>query len=289
MARLLAGKHQVLMPQEGSRCSPVGADVDGKFRPFGTNSVVQFLRVEGGSSVANGVRLVAHRGLHDEEGGHARENTVEAVRDALEVGATWVEVDVRVTQDGAAVLLHDATLDRLWGDSRAVSDVTLAEVQELSEGEHRIPLLGDILTALDGGGATLLIDMDSAEPAIGSVRVVQASTSNVATAWCGDIDAMRTIREIMPEAVVWMPWHSSTPPMASEIAFLSPSAINVKHTLVGQRFVDEVHTLGVDVAVWTVDETPRALHLASIGVDSITSNRFEAIAEATRAEANDRS
>ena len=61
---------------------------------------------------------VAHRGdpyVH-------RENTLASVRSALRKGADAVEVDVRLTRDGVPVLLHDATLKRLWGHPRAVAD-----------------------------------------------------------------------------------------------------------------------------------------------------------------------
>lgn len=60
------------------------------------------------------VTVVAHRGdpyVH-------RENTLPSVRSALHKGADVVEVDVRLTRDGVPVLLHDATLERLWGARR---------------------------------------------------------------------------------------------------------------------------------------------------------------------------
>jgi glycerophosphoryl diester phosphodiesterase len=55
-------------------------------------------------------RAIAHRG---EPVGH-RENTLAAVTAAVALGADLVEIDVQVTADGAVVLLHDDTLERLW-------------------------------------------------------------------------------------------------------------------------------------------------------------------------------
>ncbi|WP_030559609.1 glycerophosphodiester phosphodiesterase family protein, partial [Streptomyces exfoliatus] len=61
--------------------------------------------------MASTVTAVAHRG----DPYRARENTLRSVRSAVERGADAVEVDVRVTRDGVPVLLHDSTLERLWG------------------------------------------------------------------------------------------------------------------------------------------------------------------------------
>ena len=64
---------------------------------------------------------IAHRG----DPVRHRENTLAAFRAAVEAGAGMVELDVRRTADGAAVVVHDPTLERLWGLRRRVADVTL--------------------------------------------------------------------------------------------------------------------------------------------------------------------
>ncbi len=49
------------------------------------------------------MKIIGHRGAS----GLAPDNTIESIKKALEVGADGVEVDVRVTRDGVAVLSHD--------------------------------------------------------------------------------------------------------------------------------------------------------------------------------------
>lgn len=215
-------------------------------------------------------RLVAHRGLHDEPAG-ARENTLAAVRDAIEAGLAWIEIDVRVTADGAVVLLHDATLQRLWGDRRAVAEVPLEQVRELGGGEMRIPLLSEALELVAASEATLLIDIDEPEVALPAARMVEANGTRARTAWCGHPESVRRIREVVPDALVWTPWYSTEPPTATQLDGVS--LINAQHLLVGPAFVESVHAQGVEVAVWTVDDGDQAAHLAAIGVDSITTNQ----------------
>lgn len=232
-------------------------------------------------------RVVAHRGLHAEHRGGARENTLAAIRAAVSAGITWIEVDVRVTRDGAVVLLHDETLERLWLDPRPVRDATLAELAELGGGPRRIPTLAAALDALHGTGATLLIDMDDPEPAAAAVAMVRESRSDAATAWCGDTRAMRRVRMAAPDAVIWMPWDRRDPPTAADLAPLRPAVINVPHLRVGAAFVSAVHALGADVAVWTVDAPAQAAHLATLGVDSLTSNDPLSVQSAVVAHAVD--
>src|ERR1700722_18076479 len=52
--------------------------------------------------------IVAHRGIHD----RFPENSLAAFEDADRIGIKWVECDVWPTADGAAVVIHDETLDR---------------------------------------------------------------------------------------------------------------------------------------------------------------------------------
>lgn len=49
------------------------------------------------------MKIIGHRGV----GGTKRENTIEAITEAIRSGVDAVEVDVRVTADGAVLLHHD--------------------------------------------------------------------------------------------------------------------------------------------------------------------------------------
>ncbi|MCU1405288.1 MAG: inositol monophosphatase, partial [Glaciihabitans sp.] len=220
-------------------------------------------------------RTVAHRG----DSSRYRENTMAAIRSALARGADTVEIDVRVTADGRVVLLHDATLERLWGDERRIGDVTWAECAMLGGGETRIPLLSDVLHLFVNHPATLLIDMDEVTPAAPAVAVVAAalaeSNGDLHVAWCGATDAMRVIRSLDADADLWLAWASATAPTADDLRELRPTVLNLPHLLVGETLVEDAHRLGLLVSCWTVDDADQLSWLASIGVDSITSNRLD--------------
>lgn len=75
-------------------------------------------------------RPIAHRGLHGAAEGVV-ENTPSAVARALDAGY-GVEIDVRLSADGEAVVFHDATLDRLTEATGPLSALTLAELRRVA-------------------------------------------------------------------------------------------------------------------------------------------------------------
>lgn len=97
------------------------------------------------------VRLVvAHRGNRV----GAPENTVAALREAVDLGADAIEFDVRLTRDGVPVLMHDAELDRTTDARGRVSSYLFSELEKVNAGarfpgaDHRhdpIPTLEEVL------------------------------------------------------------------------------------------------------------------------------------------------
>lgn len=92
--------------------------------------------------------IIAHRGVWK----HAPENSLLSIRRAIDAGYDVVEIDVRRTADGHFVVLHDNTLDRMAGISRAPEDMTLRELTEIRlrnrDGGQTNPLTTETLPSL---------------------------------------------------------------------------------------------------------------------------------------------
>ena len=76
--------------------------------------------------------LIAHRGNAAEY----PENTLPALRSALELGAQFVEFDVQLTADRQPVLLHDSNLKRTAGIERNALEMTLQELGDVRVNEE---------------------------------------------------------------------------------------------------------------------------------------------------------
>ncbi|GAB3568290.1 hypothetical protein GCM10027405_29830 [Arthrobacter alkaliphilus] len=219
-------------------------------------------------------RATAHRG----DSSKHLENTLAAIASAIDAGADLVEVDVRVTKDGQVILLHDASLLRIWDLDADAADVDYDRIKQLGAGEERIPLLSEALELFSGSPSTLLIDMDEPGPAEAAAAVVRGS--GIEVAWCGNLDGMRIIRALDPDARIWLPWNKRIAPPEELLAELNPEFVNSEHVVLSKDFVDQIHAAGAKVACWTIDDLETMRWALGLGVDSITSNQLDLLQSA---------
>jgi glycerophosphoryl diester phosphodiesterase len=76
---------------------------------------------------------LAHRGASE----YAPENTFAAFYLGLEQGANGIETDIKRTKDGVLILFHDDTLDRTTNGKGYVGDYTYEELMQLDAGKHK--------------------------------------------------------------------------------------------------------------------------------------------------------
>ena len=100
--------------------------------------------------------MAAHRGLYEKDQS-VPENSLEAFRRAAAYGC-GVELDVQLSKDGAVVVFHDDTVDRMTTEKGRVDSFTLAELQAmpLKGTAHRMPLFTDVMAVLDGVSPTIV-------------------------------------------------------------------------------------------------------------------------------------
>ena len=111
------------------------------------------------------VLVIAHRGAS----AAAPENTIEAFVLARELGADWVEFDVRRTADGVVVVHHDAHLP----DGRLLGDLTVDELP------GHVPNLAEALEACDGVGVNIEIKSLPDDPEFDADHLVSAAVAGL--------------------------------------------------------------------------------------------------------------
>ncbi|MGO8826760.1 MAG: glycerophosphodiester phosphodiesterase [Acidimicrobiales bacterium] len=211
---------------------------------------------------------IAHRG--DPKG--ARENTLPAFAAAVALGADMLELDLRRTKDDEIVVLHDQTLDRVWGVHGSVGDLDLAEIQGVGDGDIRIPTLREVLTAVQ---LPLMIDFTRREVVGGALdAVLQAGALTRSLFVTGNVEALRILRDHSPGARIGLTWvEGPTPPLAL-LQELGAEYWNPMFGLVTPEGVEAVHGAGLKVSTWTVDEPQDMARAVDAGVDAVVSNRI---------------
>ncbi|MEU6822198.1 glycerophosphodiester phosphodiesterase [Streptomyces atriruber] len=217
------------------------------------------------------VTAVAHRG----DPYRVRENTIPSLRSAFERGADAVEIDVRLSSDGVPVLLHDPTLERLWGYDRPLAAVSSAEVDGLTEGG--VPTLAAALAATEGH--RLMLDLPGAtyEDVRAVVGVVAECGAAERVYYCAGGQTMLAVREADPAAEIALTWTTLAPPRPVLLDAVKPRWLNYRFPLVDHDLAVHVHRQGLLVSAWTPDTRRSMRRLIEAGVDSITTNRVDVL------------
>jgi glycerophosphoryl diester phosphodiesterase len=214
--------------------------------------------------------VLAHRGDWSE----APENTVAAFRAAARAGADMVELDVRRTADGAVVVVHDPTLERVWGSPLAVAGATLSGVRSAELDGHRIPTLAEALECVE---LPLMVDYtcaDVVEPALEVIREAGALDRVLFSG--GNVEGHRRIRTLAPSARIALTWTRREPPPAALLEELAVEYFNPPWELVDAPLVEDLHERGYRVSTWTVDDPAEMRRVVECGVDAVVTNRVGA-------------
>lgn len=210
--------------------------------------------------------VVAHRGAT----AGARHNTAEAFRRARQLGADWVELDVRRTADDVLVAHHDAHLP----DGRLVAQTPLEELPDW------VPPLAEALEACEGMGVVVEIKNDPAE-------VGYDGDNTIAVAVAGLVSAYRPYDEVMISsfnAATVERIRQVDPRLPTALLMFDPvvvaqsvdrasaaghAAIHLYHTTVDASLLHRAQRASVAVWAWTVNEPADIEALARLGVDAI--------------------
>jgi len=228
--------------------------------------------------------VIAHRGNRVA----APENTIEALRDAIALGADAVEFDVRVTRDGVPIVLHDPVLDRTTNARGLASELTFAETRALevrSPGgdsrfrEARIPSLEQVLDSIGDVPAVIEVKEASAvEPTERLIRkfgaagrvIVGSSDAEVSERlYRSELRACASMRDavhFIPRALLGIT------PLPARFAVLSVTPRYHGAPIPVIRMAVAAHKLGIPTHVWTVNDPGEARRLWAGGVAGIVTD-----------------
>ncbi|HEX3981212.1 MAG TPA: glycerophosphodiester phosphodiesterase [Acidimicrobiales bacterium] len=211
----------------------------------------------------------AHRGSPD-AANVIRENTLDAFLRARRLGADGVELDVRLTADGALAVHHDASLFGLG----PIGDLTADQLPP------SVALLPAALDACEGLVVNIEIKNLPGEPefdpgeraALDVAELVaargRAETTVVSSFWPGALDAVHRARPEIPTGLLVASWFdpSGCVPIAVDHAC---TAVHPHVSLVTGDLVNEAHAAGLSVAAWTLNEGPQVEMMVALGVDTV--------------------
>ena len=220
--------------------------------------------------------IIAHRGAS----GEFPENTLPAFAGAIEAGAQMCELDVQLTKDGVAVVIHDETVDRTTDGAGPVAAMTLAEVRRLDAGAKfgaafagtRIPTLEEVLKLVHGR-CPLNVELKSpgVEREVCCLLHAHNRISDTIVS-SFDWDALTAARHLESALGLGVLAEAKPEAMFETALRLHAASVNPRFDLVTPPLVERAHRAGLKILVWTVDNVTDIKRLAALGVDGIMTN-----------------
>ena len=214
----------------------------------------------------------AHRGGR----AHRPENTVEAFRHALELGATGLETDAWLTADEVVVLDHDG-----WAGRKGLRRRRIAEVRR-SQLPASIPTLADLYEAC-GTDFELSIDIREPRTAAAAVAVARAagpaapkrlwlcqSDHKLLAAWRQEFPDVRLVNSTSVRDV-----KGGLERRAAELAATGVDALNLHRTEWSGGTVALLHRFERLAFGWDAQHEREIRELVGMGIDGAFSDHVD--------------
>jgi glycerophosphoryl diester phosphodiesterase len=221
------------------------------------------------------------------------ENSLLAFRNALALGADFLELDVHLTRDGEVVVIHDATLDRTTTGTGPVRERTLAELGALrlkdrggAALEERIPTLDQVVALAVAGKRQILLEIKTDErrqryPGIEEKVFAMLDRHRytpftVVMAFEGA--TWRRLRQLRPDARVAALYSARMLPagVTAELEALRQAGVSfvgLDQALVNAEVAKQARLAGLTLGVWTVNERDAIARFIDQGVGVVITDR----------------
>jgi len=237
-------------------------------------------------------RVLAHRGLVTAAGEDSGvwENSAAAFAAAHAAGAEYVETDCQVTADGDVVLFHDATLERLVGDPRAVREVRTRELRAVFADHGGLLTVAEALTSFPDVRFNIDVKTSAAVEPLGPI--LAEHTHRVLVTSFSDANRRATLASVLRAGAEIRPATSGGSRTIAALRVLSALRLSPVRVLrevdalqIPERYgalrvltpalLRAAHRHGAEVHVWTVNDPETMRRLVEVGVDGIVSDRAD--------------
>ena len=232
--------------------------------------------------------ILAHRGAS----GHAPENTLEAFRLAMEMGADGFELDVHVSKDGELIVIHDENVKRTTNGEGFIKDMTLAEIKALDACKGmeayrgaKFPTLAEVYELVKDTNHIVNVEIKTdnyfypeiEEKCLALTKEMGMEDRVIFSSF--NHYTLVKLHELKPDAklgmlfedVLYHPWEYAK---ALHVQYLHPRKINIYTP----DFSEESRKNGYGINVWTVNDEDAMLECLKQGANIITNYPDVAIA-----------
>ena len=238
-------------------------------------------------------KVIAHRGAS----GTAPENTLAAIYRARDLGASAIEMDVNISSDGVAVMLHDEDVDRCSDGNGPIAQKTFDEIRKLDGGSwfgeafagEGIPTLKQAMDAI--ARCELFFNMEIKPSPGREEETARVAAADVIKDWQTNIPmlassssevCLQTFQDIAPDIPCGLIVYKVPENWREIVQRNNCISIHFHCSNASPELVSEINSAGYSALVYTVDDPIEAKKLFAMGISGIFTNFPEIIIPAIR-------
>jgi glycerophosphoryl diester phosphodiesterase len=212
---------------------------------------------------------IGHRGAC----GHAPENTLASIEQAIVLRCALTEVDIQRTSDDELVLLHDERVDRTTNGRGRVADLTLPDIRTLdADGGESPPTLDDVLKAASGR-IGLILELKTGGSAYDVCAIVRGSGFTQPVIYASFLqEELQHVRRADPDAQTMILFTRLPTNPGALAARLHATHVGLRLDTVTEPLVNALHDQSLIVFAYTANQPAQVRKMKMLGVDGIISD-----------------
>ncbi len=228
------------------------------------------------------IRGIAHRGYPVKY----PENTLSSFQAAVDLGFTYVELDVQLSKDGVPVVIHDYWVDRMSDHKGNVKDYTLTELKRMKIGGHEtIPTLGETMMLLRGK-LNVMVELKQAGDLYPGLEqkvldiLKKTDTFDQSIIISFDHFCIQRLRALSPDIRLGITTSNSLPYVFPWMKEYGCELLGVPMKMMTEEYASMIIERGIEVGPWPVDSLDDMEIIAQkYPTTLITTNELERWAE----------
>lgn len=222
----------------------------------------------------------AHRGASS----YRPENTMEAFRLGLKMGANGIETDIHRTKDGMLVLFHDDDMKRVTGVEGKIKNFTWDELQNITVKQHgmeeKIPTLEEFLqefSHLDISFAMELKQDFTEKDVINMLNKYNMREKTVLTSF--ELPCLMRAAQYTKDYTLGFLTKDVDPMVLQVMDVIGIKQVCPQAKLITKELVQSLHSKGYTVRAWGVKDEETMARVCDCDVDGMTVNFPDKLAE----------
>lgn len=210
------------------------------------------------------------------------ENTIPSFISGMELGADWIELDVRKTKDGKLAVIHDDSTGRVGDMNLEVSSSTYSELLKIDTGvlcrqsnpgspKGTIPLLSEVIELVKAQRKTRM-SIQPKQYLVGEIMSLVNSMD--ALDWIGFNDGtldwmieVKSINRNIP--VFWDVFSGDKDEVVKTAVAQGFESVVMHESFVTKDIILRLHDAGISAGAWTVNSSEEMKRFFTMGIDRL--------------------